>query len=178
MFLDTLRVNTKLKFACPRAGLEIPSIFCSTHGPRSVLVVVPALIVCHGQASLILGRWALMPTRCRAPESAIRARAATARRKIRATATRTAVLIAQRGMRRRRGPEPPGGPLWLAGPPRRSAGTGQGGSGAVLPGQAVPLAGPYGSVRTAPGPVIPYDPSAELPAASRRAGLPAVSVPS
>src|SRR5580704_3590153 len=167
MFLDTLRVNTKLKFACPRAGLEIPSIFCSTHGPRSVLVVVPALIVCHGQASLILGRWALMPTRCRAPESAIRA-----------TATRTAVLTAQRGMRRRRGPEPDGGPLWLAGPPRRSAGTGQGGSGAVLPGQAVPLAGPYGSVRTAPGPVIPYDPSAELPAASRRAGLPAVSVPS
>ena len=75
----------KLKLAWPRAGLKIPSIFCSTQGPRSVLVVVPVLIVCHGQANLIAGRWTLMPTKCRAAESAISTTDAIARRDIRPT---------------------------------------------------------------------------------------------
>ena len=56
MLLLTLRVKTKLKFSVPRAGREIPSIFCSTHGPISVSVVVPAAIDVHGQASLMFGR--------------------------------------------------------------------------------------------------------------------------
>ena len=42
MFLLTLWVNTKLKFSVPRAGRDIPSIFCRTQGPTSVSVVVPA----------------------------------------------------------------------------------------------------------------------------------------
>jgi hypothetical protein len=64
MLLDTLWVKVKLKFSVPRAGLEIPSIFCSTHGPTSVSVAVPALIDCHGQDSLTCGRCTLFsPTR-------------------------------------------------------------------------------------------------------------------
>ena len=53
ILLETLCVKKKLKFAWPRAGLEIPSIFCSTQGPRSVLVALLALIVCHGQPNPI-----------------------------------------------------------------------------------------------------------------------------
>ena len=56
MLLDTLCVKVKLKFSVPRAGREMPWIFCSTHGPTSVSVVVPALTDCHGQASLTCGR--------------------------------------------------------------------------------------------------------------------------
>src|SRR6266571_7984236 len=106
MFLETLRVKKKLKFAWPRAGLEIPSIFCSTHGPRSVLVVAvaPARIVCQGQPNLTLGKWTLMPTRCSAAESATRTTDATALRKIRPSSTRSAVHLTQGGTRRRRGP--------------------------------------------------------------------------
>ena len=55
MSLDTLRVNTKLKLAWPSAGREIPSIFCSTHGPRLVVVVEPAVIPDHGQPNRTLG---------------------------------------------------------------------------------------------------------------------------
>src|ERR1700721_2016288 len=55
MLLLTLWVNTKLKFSVPRAGCEMPSIFCSTNGPSSVSVVVPEVIDVHGQASLRAG---------------------------------------------------------------------------------------------------------------------------
>src|SRR5260370_29183666 len=103
MLLETLRVKKKLKFGWPRAGLEIPSIFCSTHGPRSALVVVPALIVCHGQAKLILGRWKLTPIKCRAAESAIVTKNAMARRNTRATATAAAIHLIRGEMRRRSG---------------------------------------------------------------------------
>ena len=44
------------------AGREMPSIFCSTHGPTSVSVVVPTMD-CHGHANLMLGRCTLSPTR-------------------------------------------------------------------------------------------------------------------
>ena len=56
MLLVTLWVNVNVKFACPSAGREMPSIFCSTHGPRSTLGVEPALMVCQGQAKLMCGR--------------------------------------------------------------------------------------------------------------------------
>jgi hypothetical protein len=36
MPLDTLCVKVKLKFSVPRAGREIPWIFCSTQGPTLV----------------------------------------------------------------------------------------------------------------------------------------------
>src|SRR5215468_6539117 len=110
MFLETLWVKTKLKLAWPRAGLEIPSIFCSTHGPRSALVVVPAVIVCQGQAKLMLGRCALMPTRCSAADSVVTATEAIARRKMSPSTSRKAAHLIFGEMRRRRGPEPPPGP--------------------------------------------------------------------
>ena len=99
MFLDTLWVNTKVKFAWPSAGLEIPSIFCSTHGPRSVLVVAGATawIACHGQPNFTLGRWTLIPTRCSAADSAIRTTDAIAWRKMSASSARIAVHLTQRG---------------------------------------------------------------------------------
>src|SRR5215468_1097085 len=81
----------------------MPSIFCSTHGPRLVLVVVPALIVCHGQANLMFGRCALTPIRCSADDRARSTSHATARRKIRPATTRTAVHLTHSGMRRRCG---------------------------------------------------------------------------
>jgi hypothetical protein len=50
-----LWVKVKLKFSEPSAGREIPWIFCSTHGPSGVSVVVPAVTDVHGQASLMCG---------------------------------------------------------------------------------------------------------------------------
>src|ERR1700686_601363 len=99
MFLETLWVNRKLKLASPRAGLEIPSIFCRIHGPRSVLEVVPALTVCHGQPNRTVGRWMLMPTRCRAAESAISTTDAIALRNIRPTVITAAVHLTRGEMR-------------------------------------------------------------------------------
>src|SRR5215813_4998641 len=129
MFLDTRWVNRKLKFALPSAGLEIPSIFCSTHGPRSVSVVAPAAIVCHGQANLTLGRWASTPTRCSAADRVISTTDAIARRKIRPTTTAAAAHLTPVGMRRPRGPRPPAhppeGPALPAARPRQG-GTGPG----------------------------------------------------
>src|ERR1022692_2558381 len=116
MFLDTLWVKKKVKFAWPRAGLEIPSIFCSTHGPRSVLAVVaPALIVCHGHANLMLGRRMFRPTRCRPADSPIRTTDAIARRNIRHPATKAAIRMARGEIRRRFGLEPPPGQAGLSG---------------------------------------------------------------
>src|SRR6202050_4626520 len=105
MFLDTLCVNRKSKLTRPSAGLEIPSIFCSPHGPRSVFVVVvwtTLVAACQGQPNLMLGRCTLTPTTCSAADSAISARDAIALRKISPTAI-TAVHLAHGGMRRRRG---------------------------------------------------------------------------
>src|ERR1700691_4930833 len=104
MFLDTLWVNRKLKLTWPRAGLEIPSIFCSTHGPRSTLGVVVwgrAEAVCQGQPNLTLGRWTSTPTRCSAADRAARTSHAMALRKIR-PATIAAAHLAHRGIRRGR----------------------------------------------------------------------------
>src|SRR5215831_8880463 len=82
MFFETLRVNTKLKFTRPSAGLEMPSIFCRTHGPTGVVVVEFDADDCHGQANLIDGRWMPTPTRCRAADRANSTAHATARRQI------------------------------------------------------------------------------------------------
>ena len=104
MLLDTLWVKKKLKFALPRAGREIPSMRCRTHGPRSVLVVVVTLIVCHGQANRMLGRWMGIPIRCSAAESAVSTTDAIARRKTRpATATAAAQTAVLRENTMRRG---------------------------------------------------------------------------
>ena len=101
MLFETLCVKVKLKFSVPRAGREIPSIFCSTQGPMSVSVVVPLLTDCHGQASLTCGRWMLIPTTCRVADSAASTAQAIALRKIRPARTRTAAHLSLRGMRRR-----------------------------------------------------------------------------
>ena len=101
MFFETLWVKVKLKFSVPRAGREMPSIFCSTQGPTSVSVVVPALIVCHGQASLIWGSRTLIPNRCRAAESAASTAQAITLRNTRPTSTRTAAHVSLRGICRR-----------------------------------------------------------------------------
>ena len=102
MFFETLCVKVKLKFSVPRAGLEMPSIFCSTQGPMLVSVVVPALTACHGQASLICGRRTLIPNRCRVAESATSAAQAITLRNSRPARTRTAAHESLRGIRRRR----------------------------------------------------------------------------
>src|SRR5579875_2896208 len=110
MFLETLWVKTNVKFAVPRAGLETPSIFCSTHGPRSVSVVVPALIACHGQANLTCGRWTLTPPKCRVADSAT---AAIALRNTRHATATAAPHRSRRRIRRRErdlNPLPPGAP--------------------------------------------------------------------
>src|SRR3984885_6383791 len=119
MFFDTLCVNRKLKLTRPSAGLDTPSIFCTTHGPRSVFVVVvwtTLVPACQGQPNLMLGRCTLTPTTCSAADSAISARDAIALRKISPRAI-TAVHLAHGGMRRRRG--------GLAG----ASGSGRGGRG-------------------------------------------------
>jgi hypothetical protein len=100
---ETLWVKVKLKFSVPRAGLEMPSIFCSTHGPTSVSVVVPALIACHGQANVICGSRTLMPNRCSVAESAASTAQAITLRNTRAARTRTAAHVSLRGIRSRRG---------------------------------------------------------------------------
>src|SRR5258708_663967 len=58
MLLLTLWVNVNVKFAWPSAGREMPSIFCSTHGPRSVLVVTVLTtgVPDHGHSNRICGR--------------------------------------------------------------------------------------------------------------------------
>src|SRR5690349_20806770 len=81
----------------------MPSIFCKTHGPRFVLVVVPALIVCHGQANLTCGRCTLTPMRWNAADSAVMTTAAIARRKISPMTRTTTLQLTRRGIRRRRG---------------------------------------------------------------------------
>ncbi len=102
MLFDTLWVKLKLKFSVPSAGLEIPSIFCSTHGPRSMLVVVPALIDCNGHESRTWGRWTLIPTTCKAADSATKTAHAIALRNIRPSTTMKAAHLSQSGMSRRR----------------------------------------------------------------------------
>src|SRR5271165_115554 len=102
MLLETLWVKTKLKFSVPRAGREIPSIFCSTHGPTLVSVVVPAAIDCHGHPNLMLGRCTLSPIRCSAAESTASATNATALRKMSPASASRAAHLSQRGTRRRR----------------------------------------------------------------------------
>src|SRR6516225_8556300 len=97
MFLETVCVNRKLKFSVPRAGREIPSIFCSTKGPTMVFVLVPDEMDCHGQPNLTSGRCTLMPTRWSAADSAVSTAQAAARRKISPTTTRMAAHLAQRG---------------------------------------------------------------------------------
>src|SRR5215472_4180253 len=97
MFLETVCVNRKLKFSVPRAGREIPWIFCSTRGPTMVFVVVPDEMDCHGQPNLMSGRCTLMPTRCSAADSAVSTTQAAARRKMSPKTTRTAAHLAQRG---------------------------------------------------------------------------------
>src|ERR1700689_4474328 len=106
MFFVTLWVKVKLKLAVPRAGLEMPSIFCSTHGPRSMLEVVPALIDCHGHESLTWGRCTLTPTRCSAEESATSTAHATALRKISPIRRMTTPHFTGTGIHRRRPPRP------------------------------------------------------------------------
>src|SRR5579875_1949514 len=116
MLLDTLWVNTKLKVTVPSAGREMPSIFCSTHGPTLVLVVVAAPC-CHGQASLICGRCTSTPANRNTADSAISAIAAIARRNTSATSPAVAAQPAQRGTRLRgaRGRVPAGPPgTWVA----------------------------------------------------------------
>src|SRR6185369_7511594 len=107
MLLETLRVNTKLKFTRPRAGLEMPSIFCRTHGPTGVVVVEFDVTDCHGQPNLIDGRWMPTPTRCRPADRANRTAHATARRKIRPSTTSAAIHLYRSGIHRRRGRRPP-----------------------------------------------------------------------
>ena len=77
MFLVTVRVKVKSKFAVPSAGLSIPSIFCSTIGPTSVFVVVED----HGQPKLTCGRWTLAENRCSPADSTASNAHATMRRK-------------------------------------------------------------------------------------------------
>src|SRR5215467_111849 len=108
----------------------MPSIFCRTHGPRLVLVVVPALIVCQGQANLILGRWAFTPIRCSADDSASSTSHATARRNIKLTTTSTAVHVTQRGTRRRCGTNN----VPMVGLPRRELSAGRRSPGGMGPG--------------------------------------------
>jgi hypothetical protein len=64
-------------------------------------VVVDALIVCHGQANLILGRWMLRPARCSAAESAINTTDAIALRNISPAATIAVALLTQGDIRER-----------------------------------------------------------------------------
>ena len=104
MLLDPLCVKVKLKFSVPRAGREIPWIFCSTQGPTLVSVVVPAVTDCHGQPNLTCGRCTLIPTRCRVAPSAVSAAQAIALRKIRPATIRIAAHVSLRGMRGRRRP--------------------------------------------------------------------------
>ena len=103
MFLDTLWVKTKLKFSVPSAGLEMPSIFCRTHGPICALVVLPAVIVCQGHANRTCGRWTLKPRKWNVADSAISTTEAITRRKIRPTSTTAALHLTHRGTQRRRG---------------------------------------------------------------------------
>src|SRR6516162_6646766 len=106
----------------------MPSIFCSTHGPRFVSVVVPALIVCHGHENFTLGRWTLTPTRWNAADSAISTTAAIALRNTRPTTSTAAAHLIPSGMRRRRGP--PGPPFQRPGAPSRPEALGcHGGTG-------------------------------------------------
>ena len=104
MFLDTLCVNTKVKLAWPSAGREMPSIFCSTHGPRSVFVVVPAVMTCHGQANLTVGRCTLRPRKCSVAASAVSTTDAIARRKMNTAAASTKPILPNGPPRNRRGP--------------------------------------------------------------------------
>ena len=102
MFLETLWVNVKLKLSVPKAGLEMPSIFCSTQGPTGVSVVVPAVTDCHGQASLTCGRRTSSPARCRAADSAASTAHAMTFRNTSPTSTRTAAHVSLRPRPRRR----------------------------------------------------------------------------
>src|SRR5262249_36455880 len=161
------------KVTRPSAGLEIPSIFCSTQGPRSVLVVVPAVMVCQGQANLMCGRCTLMPTRWKAADRAMSTTAAIARRKISPITTTTADHLTQRGTQRGGGvPGVPGGP----GSPA-AGGASPGGGAPASPGPSGRYPGGYGWVSTPPPAVAvayldPYQ------AACCRPGRFAVSTPS
>src|ERR1044071_5463550 len=107
MLLDTFRVNAKLKFTRPSAGFEIPSIFCSTHGPTGVVVVDVDATDCHGHPNLIDGRWIPSPTRWSAADRATSTAHATARRKISPRTTRAAIHLYLSGILRLRGGRPP-----------------------------------------------------------------------
>src|SRR5450755_4598159 len=176
MFLDTLRVKTKLKFSVPSAGLEMPSIFCRTHGPICAVVVLPAVIVCQGHANRTCGRCTLKPRKCSIAESAIKTTEAITRRKIRPTRMTTALLLTHRGTQRRRGRDRCGGPGGqpLGGPGARAApaapGSGSCQAGGSTPAGLAPPPGPPScppSSRDQP-PVAPEAAQADSAAASLR----------
>src|ERR1700689_1169114 len=105
MGLDTEWVNRKLKVVVPSAGLSMPSIFCSTSGPTSVVEVLVSEDD-HGQPKGTCGRGALTPNRCSAPDSTASAAQAAIRRNTASTTTISTVHRSQRGIReyqRRRG---------------------------------------------------------------------------
>src|SRR3984885_10697791 len=109
---DTECVNRKLKVVVPSAGLSIPSIFCSTSGPTSV-VELDDDEEDQGQPNVTCGRWTSAPNRWSAADSAASTAQATIRRKTRTTMTITALQRIQRGIHeyqcRRGGRGPPGG---------------------------------------------------------------------
>src|ERR1700760_240982 len=99
MFFDTLWVNTKLKLSVPSAGLEMPSIFCSTQGPTATLVLElldPA--ACHGQPTGMWGRCTLRQKKGGLPDGPAMTIAATARRNTNPASTRNRLHLSQRGI--------------------------------------------------------------------------------
>src|SRR6201987_2631635 len=93
MECDTECVNMKSKVVVPSAGLSIPSIFCSTSGPTSV---VELLDDDHGQPKSMCGRGTLAPKECSVADSAASTAQATARWK---PATMTTITVVQRSQR-------------------------------------------------------------------------------
>src|SRR6202012_640225 len=99
MFFDTLCVNTKLKLSVPSAGLEMPSIFCSTQGPTATLVVeLPEPADRQGQPKLICGRCTLRPKKCRLADSVAMTTAARARRNTSPSRTRHTTPFRHNGL--------------------------------------------------------------------------------
>src|SRR5262249_26194694 len=140
-----------------------------------MLVVVPALIACQGQANFTCGRCTLMPTRWKAADSAVSTRAAIARRKIRPITNTTAVRLTSRGIRRRRGGGLPHG-AGAPGGPASGAAT-EGGSVALWAGRSERYPVGYGAV-SVPPPAVAGACPAPYQAARCRPGRSAVSMPS
>ena len=179
MFLDTLWVKTKLKFACPGPAWRCPR---SSAGPRAQIGVggLPAVIVCHGQANLTCGRWTLKPRKCNAPtapsapprrlpggRSGPPATAAAAH----LTPTRDPAAARAAAAARRAGAGP-GGPGSRGAAPGPGPGTRQGGSTSA---GLHPAPGPSWPRSAVPSPAPSPAPPGRAPPAR---GLPAASVPS